>query len=155
MTAITGETGAGKSIILGALGLALGDRADRDVVRDGCERADISVEFDLSRLDSARHWLHENELTSGDDPTLCLLRRSVSSDGRSRAWINNTPATLQALAALGELLMDIHSQHEHHSLLKKATHQLLLDDFAGHQGQVHQLKMLADQWRQLHQGLNG
>jgi len=108
-----------KSIILGALGLALGDRADRDVVRDGCERADISVEFDLSRLDSARHWLHENELTSGDDPTLCLLRRSVSSDGRSRAWINNTPATLQALAALGELLMDIHSQHEHHSLLKK------------------------------------
>lgn len=153
MTAITGETGAGKSIILGALGLALGDRADRDVVRDGCERADISVEFDLSRLDSARHWLHENELTSGDDPTLCLLRRSVSSDGRSRAWINNTPATLQALAALGELLMDIHSQHEHHSLLKKATHQLLLDDFAGHQGQVHELKTLADQWRQLHQGL--
>lgn len=153
MTAITGETGAGKSIILGALGLALGDRADRDVVRDGCERADISVEFDISRLDYARHWLEENELVSTDDPALCLLRRSVSSDGRSRAWINNTPATLQALAALGERLMDIHSQHEHHSLLKKATHQILLDDFAGHQSAVLKLKGLADEWRQLQQRL--
>lgn len=149
MTAITGETGAGKSIILGALGLALGDRADRDVVRDGCERADISVEFDISGLDNARNWLEENELVSTDDPALCLLRRSVASDGRSRAWINNTPATLQALAALGERLMDIHSQHEHHSLLKKATHQVLLDDFAGHQNAVHTLKNLADEWRQL------
>src|SRR5690606_2755789 len=153
MTAITGETGAGKSIILGALGLALGDRADRDVVRDGCERTDIIVEFDVSRLDTARQWLKENDLDSPDDPGLCLLRRSVASDGRSRAWINNTPATLQALAALGERLMDIHSQHEHHSLLKKATHQILLDDFAGHQSAVHDLKSLADQWRQLHQGL--
>lgn len=153
MTAITGETGAGKSIILGALALALGDRADRDVVRDGCERADISVEFDLSQLDAARQWLHENELIMPEEPTQCLLRRSVSSDGRSRAWINNTPATLQALAALGERLMDIHSQHEHHSLLKKATHQILLDDFAGHQSSVHTLKTLADEWRQLHQGL--
>src|SRR5690606_7095518 len=153
MTAITGETGAGKSIILGALGLALGDRADRDVVRDGCERTDISVEFDVSRLDAARQWLKENDLDSPDDPGLCLLRRSVSSDGRSRAWINNTPATLQALASLGEKLMDIHSQHEHHSLLKKATHQILLDDFAGHQTDVHALRALADQWRQQHHTL--
>jgi len=153
MTAITGETGAGKSIILGALGLALGDRADRDVVRDGCERTDISVEFDVSRLDAARQWLKENDLDSPDDPGLCLLRRSVSSDGRSRAWINNTPATLQALASLGEKLMDIHSQHEHHSLLKKATHQILLDDFAGHQTDVQALRALADQWRQQHHTL--
>lgn len=153
MTAITGETGAGKSIILGALGLALGDRADRDVVRDGCDRADISVEFDVSNLSAASQWLTDNALGSGDDPGLCLIRRSVSNDGRSRAWINNTPVTLQALAALGECLMDIHSQHEHHSLLKKSTHQLLLDDFAGHQPMVRQLRDLADQWRHHHQEL--
>lgn len=153
MTAITGETGAGKSIILGALGLALGDRADRDVVRDGCDRADISVEFDVSNLAAASQWLIENALESVDDAGLCLLRRSVGSDGRSRAWVNNTPVTLQALAALGERLMDIHSQHEHHSLLKKSTHQTLLDDFAGHQAKVRQLRDLADQWRDHHQQL--
>ena len=148
MTAITGETGAGKSIILGALGLALGDRADRDVVRDGCERADISVEFDVTDLSAARLWLVENALNSSDEANLCLLRRSVGNDGRSRAWINNTPVTLQALSALGERLMDIHSQHEHHSLLKKSTHQTLLDDFAGHQHNVLQLRDLAEQWRE-------
>lgn len=153
MTAITGETGAGKSIILGALALALGDRADREVVRDGCERADISVEFDASKLSAARQWLSDNALDSDQAPGLCLLRRSVSSDGRSRAWVNNTPVTLQALTALGSLLMDIHSQHEHHSLLKKSTHQMLLDDFAGHQGQVKQLRSLAEQWRSFHQQL--
>jgi DNA repair protein RecN (Recombination protein N) len=153
MTAITGETGAGKSIILGALGLALGDRADRDVVRDGCDRADISVEFDVSNLTAASHWLIENALESGDDTRLCLVRRSVSSDGRSRAWVNNTPVTLQALSSLGERLMDIHSQHEHHSLLKKSTHQALLDDFAGHQDSARKLRELADQWRQHHHQL--
>ncbi|MDO8908733.1 MAG: DNA repair protein RecN [Pseudohongiella sp.] len=153
MTAITGETGAGKSIILGALGLALGDRADRDVVRDGCDRADISVEFDVRDLSAASQWLVENALESNDDPALCLLRRSVSSDGRSRAWVNNTPVTLQALAALGERLMDIHSQHEHHSLLKKSTHQTLLDDFAGHQDKVRQLRDLSDRWREHYQQL--
>ena len=153
MTAITGETGAGKSIILGALGLVLGDRADRDVVRDGCERADISAEFDVSNLTAASQWLTDNALESPDDPGLCLLRRSVSSDGRSRAWVNNTPVTLQALSALGECLMDIHSQHEHHSLLKKTTHQTLLDDFAGTQDNVRQLRQLAAQWRELQQQL--
>ncbi|MDP2380136.1 MAG: AAA family ATPase, partial [Pseudohongiella sp.] len=136
MTAITGETGAGKSIILGALGLVLGDRADRDVVRDGCERADITAEFDIGALPAALAWLDENTLSAAPESAQCLIRRTVGADGRSRSWINNTPVTLQALAALGELLMDIHSQHEHHSLLKKATHQQLLDDFAGHSAQV-------------------
>jgi DNA repair protein RecN (Recombination protein N) len=154
MTVITGETGAGKSIILGALGLALGDRADRDVVRTGCERADISAEFDISTLTQARQWIAENELRSSDDPALCLLRRSVSADGRSRAWINDTPVTLQALAALGDLLMDIHSQHEHHSLLKKSTHQMLLDDFGAYQDEVASLRNLAEQWKQAHRTLS-
>lgn len=154
MTAITGETGAGKSIILGALGLALGDRADRDVVRNGSERADICAEFDISKLAQARQWVSDNELQSGDDPARCLLRRSVGADGRSRAWINNTPVTLQALAGLGELLMDIHSQHEHHSLLKKSTHQALLDNFGGYQDEVSKLRSLADQWKQVHRNLS-
>ena len=153
MTAITGETGAGKSIILGALGLALGDRADRDVVRAGSARADISAEFDVGRLPLACQWLGERELIAEDDSHLCLLRRSVAADGRSRAWINNTQVTLQAMTALGSLLMDIHSQHEHHSLLQKPTQQMLLDDFGGQQPRVQQLKKLNDQWKQANKQL--
>lgn len=153
MTAITGETGAGKSIILGALGLALGDRADREVVRSGSDRADISVEFEVGKLPLARQWLSDNELVSSDNSDMCLLRRSVGADGRSRAWVNNTPVTLQAMSALGSLLMDIHSQHEHHSLLQKPTQQILLDDFGGHQASVQQLKGLSDQWKQANRHL--
>ena len=153
MTAITGETGAGKSIILGALGLVLGDRADRDVVRSGSERADISAEFDVGRLPLACQWLSANELTADDDSHLCLLRRSVAADGRSRAWINNSQVTLQAMTALGALLMDIHSQHEHHSLLQKPTQQMLLDDFGGQQAHVQQLRQLSEQWRQANKQL--
>ncbi len=148
MTAITGETGAGKSIILGALGLVLGDRADRDVVRSGSERADISAEFDVGRLPLASQWLSDHELTAEDDACLCLLRRSVAADGRSRAWINNSQVTLQAMTALGALLMDIHSQHEHHSLLQRPTQQMLLDDFGGQRVRVQQLQQLSEQWRQ-------
>lgn len=147
MTAITGETGAGKSIILGALGLALGDRADRDVVRSGSERAEISAEFDVDRLPLACQWLSDHELTADDDTRLCLLRRSVAADGRSRAWINNSQVTLQAMTALGSLLMDIHSQHEHHSLLQKPTQQMLLDDFGGQQTRVQHLKHISEQWK--------
>ena len=154
MTAITGETGAGKSIILGAMSLILGDRADRDVVRSGSERADISAEFDLSRLAAARQWLDDNDL-NGDDPALCLIRRSVTADGRSRAWINGSQVTLQSLSALGSLLMDIHSQHEHHSLLKKSTHQQLLDDYAAISKQSRQLAALSDQWRDARRQLTG
>ena len=152
MTAITGETGAGKSIILGAMSLILGDRADRDAIRSGCDRADITAEFDVSRLTAARQWLADNALDS-DHPDQCLIRRSVSADGRSRAWINGAPVTLQSLAELGALLMDIHSQHEHHSLLKKATHQQLLDDYAGHAPATTRLRELAEQWRQTHKEL--
>lgn len=154
LTAITGETGAGKSIILGALGLVLGDRADRDVVRSGCDRADVSAEFDLSGLPQARQWLTDNALDAPDEPNLCLIRRSVSADGRSRAWINQTPSTLQALSTLAEELMDIHSQHEHHSLLKRATQQTLLDNYAGLQDETAALRRLAEKWRQHVQQLN-
>jgi DNA repair protein RecN (Recombination protein N) len=130
MTVITGETGAGKSIILGALGLTLGDRADKSVVRSGCERADINACFNLGGNQAALAWLRAHDLLeSNGDSDSCLVRRVVPADGSSRAYINGVPVTLGNLAELGQVLMDIHSQHEHHSLLRKATHQQLLDEF--------------------------
>ncbi len=130
MTVITGETGAGKSIILGALGLALGDRADRGVVRSGAPRADISARFNLDDNPAARDWLQEHDLVDAASPAdSCLIRRVVPADGSSRAYVNGIPVTLGNLAELGEKLMDIHSQHEHHSLLRRATHLQLLDEF--------------------------
>lgn len=128
MTALTGETGAGKSIVLDALGLALGGRADSGVVRHGCKRADITATFDVKRIDDAADWLKQQELDDGHD---CILRRTISHDGRSRAYINGQPCPLRHLRELGSLLMDIHSQHQHQSLLRKETHRKLVDEFAG------------------------
>ncbi len=148
LTAVTGETGAGKSIILGALGLTLGDRGDRDMVRAGAERADISATFELQRLKRARKWLKAQALDAADDGSseICVLRRTVGSDGRSKAWINGTPATLQMLRELGEILIDIHSQHEHQSLLDRQSHQGLLDDAGGHQALAADVRKVARQW---------
>lgn len=128
MTALTGETGAGKSIVLDALGLAMGGRADAGAVRHGAKRADITASFDVSRIAEARAWLEQHEL---DDESDCILRRVISRDGRSRAYINGQPCPLNHLKELGSLLMDIHSQHQHQSLLRKETHRKLLDEFAG------------------------
>lgn len=128
LTAITGETGAGKSITLDALALALGDRADSSVVPETAERADIAASFDLSRLQLARHWLEQRDLDNAEE---CLLRRVITREGRSRAYINGHPVTLQQLRELGEMLIDIHSQHEHQSLLNRDNHRHLLDGFAG------------------------
>jgi len=152
LTAVTGETGAGKSIILGALALTLGDRGDKDMVRAGAGRADISASFDLDRLQRARKWIQSQELDGGDEG-LCVLRRTVGTDGRSKAWINGTPATLQMLRALGEILIDIHSQHEHQSLLDRQSHQRLLDDAGGHQALAADVRRLARQWRTVQQQL--
>lgn len=128
MTAVTGETGAGKSIMLDALGLALGDRGDGDRVRTGAKRADISAQFDLSQLPQAIDWLREHDIQDDQD---CILRRVITAEGRSRGYINGQPATMSQLRDLGNLLIDIHSQHEHQSLLRKETHRRLLDDYAG------------------------
>lgn len=128
MTALTGETGAGKSIVLDALGLAMGGRADAGAVRHGAKRADITASFDIGRIDEARAWLQRHEL---DDDNDCILRRTISKDGRSRAYINGQPCPLTHLKELGALLMDIHSQHQHQSLLRKDTHRKLVDEFAG------------------------
>lgn len=147
LTAITGETGAGKSVILEALGLALGDRAEADLVSPDKKRADISATFDLSSQAEARLWLEEQDL-SGEDEQQCLLRRLVTREGRSRGYINGQPVTLQQLRQFGELLIDIHSQHEHQSLLKKETQRRLLDEFAGQQQLAADVRQAFNQWYQ-------
>jgi DNA repair protein RecN (Recombination protein N) len=126
MTAITGETGTGKSVLLGALSLALGEKADGDKVRLGCDRSDITATFSMDDLADARQWLIEHDLSHADD---CLLRRVITKEGRSRAFINSQPVPLQQIRALSELLIDIHSQHAHQSLLSKNSHQKLLDEY--------------------------
>ena len=147
MTVITGETGAGKSIILGALGFTLGDRADKTIVRPGASRADIVAEFSVSNIKSAQSWLADHDLILESDPHQCLLRRVVNHDGRSRGYINGSPVTLTNLKDLGDMLMDIHSQHEHHSLLQRATHQRLLDDFGVDQKLRNNLLSTWKQWQ--------
>ena len=143
MTVITGETGAGKSIMLDALGLCLGDRADPAAVRAGCDRADITATFDTSAIPAARDWLASRELDAGDE---CILRRVITREGRSRAFINGNACTLQDCAQLGELLIDIHSQHAHQSLLRRDTQRRLLDEYAGQAGAARQLEQLASDW---------
>lgn len=143
MTAITGETGAGKSVLLDALGLTLGDRADADRIRAGQERAEVSATFDIARLPAARQWLKEHELDMEGDE--CLLRRVITAEGRSRAYINAQPVTISQLRELGQMLIDIHAQHEHQSLLKRETQCRLLDEFGGHEALVDQV---GDAWRQ-------
>jgi DNA repair protein RecN (Recombination protein N) len=113
MTVLTGETGAGKSILVDALGLVLGERGGSKLVRSGAKRAEFSAEFDLSGLPRTRAWLEEQALDEDDQ---CLLRRVVNSDGRSRAFINGNAVPVQQLKTLGEMLIDIHGQHFHQSL---------------------------------------
>ncbi|PSF14256.1 DNA repair protein RecN [Marinobacter shengliensis] len=144
MTALTGETGAGKSIVLDALSLAMGGRADAGAVRHGAKRADITASFDISRIPIARQWLEEHELDDKDD---CILRRTISKDGRSKAFINGQPCPLSQLKDLGGLLMDIHSQHQHQSLLQKDTHRKLLDEFSGAEDLAEQTR---DAWKAWH-----
>ena len=127
LTVITGETGAGKSIIIDALSLALGERADASVVRPGCERAEVQAGFDLSACPAARDWLRERELDEDDE---CLVRRTIRPDGRSRAYINGRPVNVSDVRELGDLLISIHSQHEHQALLKKEHQRYQLDRFA-------------------------
>ena len=128
MTVLTGETGAGKSILVDALGLLLGDRGGTGLVRDGAARAELAADFDVSGHAAAQDWLREHELDAEDD---CLLRRVIGADGRSRAFVNGNPVPLQSLKAIGELLADIHGQHFHQSLGKASVQRDLLDHYAG------------------------
>ncbi len=130
-SALTGETGAGKSILIDALGLLLGGRADPGVVRPGRERAELSAEFDIVGEPGVAEWLAAREL-SDPDGGACLLRRVVDAGGRSRAFINGRSVTLGQLRELGEQLVDIHGQHSHQSLARPAEQRAILDGFGGH-----------------------
>jgi DNA repair protein RecN (Recombination protein N) len=136
--------------MLDALGLALGDRADSGVVRPGADKADILATFDLVDIPEASVWLKERDL---DGEGLCILRRVITAEGRSRGYINGTPCPLGDLKALGELLIDIHSQHEHQSLLKTDTHRRLVDEYAGASDLSRQVQLAAQRWRQTRQEL--
>ncbi len=138
LTVLTGETGAGKSILVDALGLVLGERGSAQLVRPGAARAEFSAGFDLSALPAACDWLGEREL---DDEDNCLLRRLVNADGRSRAWINGKPVPVQQLKEIGEMLVDIHGQHFHQSLGHRAVQRNLLDHF----GDLGELRFKTEQ----------
>jgi DNA repair protein RecN (Recombination protein N) len=149
-TVLTGETGAGKSIILDALGLALGDRADSQLIRDGQQRADVTVEFDVADSSAASRWLQEHDLDSDGE---CQIRRAVTREGRSRAYINNLPVPVQSLKQLGELLIDIHGQHEHQSLTRRDIQQQILDETGGLSSQAKRVSDLFYNWKDVRQEL--
>ena len=151
MSVLTGETGAGKSILLTALGLALGDRADAGYVRPNSKRAEINLEFDLADAPEARHWLKAHDL---DDDLSCIIRRVVNQDGRSKAYINNRPVNLQSLQELSEKLVEIHGQHAHLTLLNTDEQRRVLDTFAKTQPLLDQVNACYRQWYQDHKALD-
>ena len=143
LTVLTGETGAGKSIIVDALGLVLGDRADSGAVRHGAERAEITAVFDLPAAGGTRAWLAEHDLAADD---ACVLRRVVGADGRSRGYVNGSPAPLATLRELGEQLVDIHGQHEHQSLLRRDAQLALVDAHGGHDARRERVAAAYRDW---------
>lgn len=143
--ALTGETGAGKSILVDALSLALGERADANVVRTGAEKAEVSAEFAVASDSPLAGWLKANDF----DTESCILRRVVDTAGRSRAWLNGTAATLGQLREAAEFLCDIHGQHAHHSLLRTDAQRVLLDTHAGAQALVREVAARFADWRKL------
>jgi DNA repair protein RecN (Recombination protein N) len=151
-TVLTGETGAGKSILIDALSLALGERGDAGEVRNGSKRAEISAEFDVSESPELVDWLRENDLEGhGDDNSVCLMRRVIEVGGRSRSFINGRPATLQQLRTAGEKLVDIHGQHEHQSLLRSEAQRDLLDAFSGSRELAQAVSTGYRRWQSLQQ----
>jgi len=146
LTVLTGETGAGKSILLDALGLALGDRASADTVRAGGDKAEIHLDFDLAELPAVRTWLQQHELDADDE---CLLRRVIQTGGRSRGFINGSPVPVGLLRELGEQLVDLHGQHEHQSLLRRDIQRSTLDNIAENDSLLARLAEHADRLAQL------
>ncbi|VAW82119.1 DNA repair protein RecN [hydrothermal vent metagenome] len=143
MSALTGETGAGKSILLGALGLLLGDRADAASVRHGQERAQINADFNITHCPAARGWLHDHDMDNAEE---CQLRRVISREGRSRAYINGSSVPVTLLRELGEQLVDIHGQHEHQSLLRRDLQRSLLDNHGKHKKLLQSLALTHHDW---------
>ena len=146
LTVVSGETGAGKSLLVDALMLLAGARADSGMVRAGSDRAELAAEFDLAELPQARDWLQREEL---DEDGGCQLRRVIRAEGSSKAWINGRPANARQLGELASLLVEIHGQHEHQALLSRSHQLSLLDAYAGHDDLLARVRDGALQWREL------
>ncbi|MGR5297342.1 DNA repair protein RecN [Vibrio mediterranei] len=144
MTTITGETGAGKSIAIDALGLCLGGRAEAGAVRAGEDKTEVTAAFVIENNQQATRWLEDNDLFDG---TECILRRTITKEGRSRAFINGSPVPLSQLKSLGQLLINIHGQHAHHQLMKGDYQLSLLDQYAGHTNLLQQVRNKYQAWR--------
>ena len=149
LTVVTGETGAGKSILLDALALTLGDRAVASNVRAGAARAEISAEFDIATLPATLQWLSERELDDADDPGHLVLRRTISADGRSRSYINGRSVNAHDLADVGAQLVDIHGQHAHQLLLRRGAQLTLLDAYAGAETLAQRVRAAQQRWSEL------
>lgn len=146
MTVLTGETGAGKSILIDALGLILGDRAEVSVIRDGCDRAEITAVFGLRDNLAVMDLLAEQSIITEDDDL--YIRRIIAGDGRSRAFLNNSPVTAQLLRTIGENLIDIHGQHSHQSLTKPEIQRQLLDAYGNYPELLDTVKTAYGQWQE-------
>ncbi len=152
LTVFTGETGAGKSLLVGALGLVLGDRADSSTVRG--ERSLVTALFDIARLPELKRLLTEKGVEDSEEDQ-CILRRQVEADGRSRAFVNGTPVPAQTLRKIGELLIDIHGQHAHQSLSRRDSQREFLDEFAGHTGLLDTVAETYRRWKTVTDELRG
>ncbi len=146
MTVLTGETGAGKSILIDALSLVLGERGSSNLIRNKEKRAEYTAEFEITNNSHALNWLIEKSL---DNENECILRRTISPDGKSRSFINGNTVNLQSLKSLGELLVDIHGQHFHQSLCKKNVQRDLLDHFGGLSVTKNKIKRIFNEWKEL------
>ena len=146
MTALTGETGAGKSILVDALALALGERADSRAVRTNTERCTVTATFDLSSHPDIANWLVENDLDADRD---CIMRRIVTIDGRSRGYINGNSVPMQILRDIGEQLVDICGQQAHQSLRHPRIQREALDEFGAHDKRLGQMRTSFERWNTL------
>jgi len=144
MAVLTGETGAGKSILIDALGLALGGRTDKGMIRPGCDTAEVSAVFDLEEHPGVLEWLEAQELASDGE---CILRRVLAREGRSRAFVNGRPVPQRLLRELGEQLVEIHGQHEHQRLLRPSVQRQLLDAWAGHDELLQEVATAHAEWQ--------
>jgi DNA repair protein RecN (Recombination protein N) len=154
LTTLTGETGAGKSILVDALGLALGERADSEAVRPGCKRAEITASFEIGAKSRAADWLTEHDLDDDDGSNHCVLRRVVTAEGRSRGYINGNPAPMQTLRELGDMLVDICGQQAHQSLIKPDNQRALLDQYGKHEELITKVRDVYFVWQSAQQKLD-
>jgi len=152
MTTITGETGAGKSIAIDALGLCLGDRATTNVVRPNSKKAELAATFETQNNVSAQQWLSQHDLLL-ESNSECILRRVISAEGRSKAYINGSQVPLVQLKEVGQLLINIHGQHDHQLIVKSSQQCKLLDEYADHQSAIDEVKHYYQQWHKLNKEL--